>query len=291
MNVPKVKRSKKGKVLSNKEASVFVSFAGMRTDVTVNEEVLRRVFGSFGRISEVAIRLSLIDKLTFVRKGYAFIRYDVYSDGIMAAVNAAKIMHNTVRDNIHFHVEISRILASNMQNLNPRLPENTYEPRHDEFSGIVRSNNCQQNHGMTNQQHRAPYFQEQYDTRNEMHYEFHDQIFHNDEFLGVSDRYSPPHDEFPMDPSPSLTVFREMNNFMQIDGKHNAPNLSFLSNHHVNPNMGYQPYHRQQAKNVIGLNAGRLNHEHRSDPYAASLNIFPSTTSSISSSLSSTFSY
>jgi len=87
----------------------------MRTNVTVNEDILRRIFGRFGVLSEIAIRLSLIDKLTNVRKGYAFIRYEVNSNGVLAAVAAEKEVNNSIRDNVHYHVELSRVLANNLR--------------------------------------------------------------------------------------------------------------------------------------------------------------------------------
>jgi len=87
----------------------------MRTNVTVNEDVLRRIFGRFGVLSEIAIRLSLIDKFTNVRKGYAFIRYEVNSNGVFAAVAAEKEVNNTIRDNVHYHVELSRVLANSLR--------------------------------------------------------------------------------------------------------------------------------------------------------------------------------
>jgi hypothetical protein len=279
VNIQKVKRSKRGKVLSNQEASVFVSFAGMRTDVTVNEEVLRRIFGSFGRISEVAIRLSLIDKLTFVRKGYAFIRYEVSSDGVMAAVNAAKVMHNTVRDDVHFHVEISRILASNLQSLTSKNSNHKYDNRRNDFPS---NNNLQAPRNFGN----GPMQQDSF--RSSDDFPFHEQLFEQEEYSSFPKDYAPfePLMEYPQ------TVFRDAK--LMDHSIFNHPSSMHTSNPSNHTGLGYsshQPYHRPQ-NHFVAMNSGRMN-EHHFDgiPASSSTNSFSSSTSSISSSFSSTFSY
>lgn len=289
VNFQKVKRSKKGKVLSNQEASVFVSFAGMRTDVTVNEEVLRRIFGSFGQISEVAIRLSLIDKLTFVRKGYAFIRYEVSSDGVMSAVNAAKVMHNTVRDDVHFHVEISRILASNLQSLTSR---NSNSSKFDNR----RSDSSINNFPVSRSYGSGPLQHDPFGSNND--FPFHEQSFDHEEYSHFPKDFAP----FESPTEYPQSVFRDAKvpmmdhsfyNHPSSSSSHNPPNLSNYPA--LGHSSSHQPYHRPQ-NHFAGMNGVRMNdrmNDHHFDgiPPSSSMNSFASSTSSISSSFSSTFSY
>jgi hypothetical protein len=98
----------------SKSVSIFVSFAACRIDIVVTDEVLRDVFGRYGEIADVAIRLSVKDKATGLQRGYAFICYTNTNQGVEAAIRATNEMAYCEFGEVEYKCEASRRLMNKL---------------------------------------------------------------------------------------------------------------------------------------------------------------------------------
>jgi hypothetical protein len=103
----------------NRTISLFVSFNVLRQDITLTDEILRQVFGRYGPLVDVAIRLSLRDRDTSLQRGYAFICYADNPQGIDAALRASQELANAEFQGIYYKCEPSKRLQ---ERLGPRIP-------------------------------------------------------------------------------------------------------------------------------------------------------------------------
>lgn len=98
----------------NTTVSIFTSFQATRPDIDVTDESLRYVFGRYGQISDVAIRLSVKDPDTMLQRGYAFVCFQNDNSGIAAAMNATNEMAECEVDGVLYKCEVSRRLVQKL---------------------------------------------------------------------------------------------------------------------------------------------------------------------------------
>jgi hypothetical protein len=91
----------------------------LRQDITLTDETLRQVFGRYGPLVDVAIRLSLRDRDTSLQRGYAFICFADNPQGIDAALRASQELANTEFQGIYYKCEPSKRLQ---ERLGQRIP-------------------------------------------------------------------------------------------------------------------------------------------------------------------------
>lgn len=124
--------------LAKQEVSIYLTFVGMNPEVLVTEETLRKVFGVFGPIDDVAIRLSLTDNLTSVQKGYAFVYFITGHVGIEAAIQARKgFQVDKEVDNVFYHVELSKRLKMRLGIKSHEDNEGGHNEERDDVEGNV----------------------------------------------------------------------------------------------------------------------------------------------------------
>lgn len=99
---------------NNRSVSIFVSFNSVRQDVVITDEFLRNVFGRYGKIMDVAIRLSLRDKDSGLQRGYAFICYADNNAGVDAAMRVTREMTNVEFEGVFYKCEPSRRLLEKL---------------------------------------------------------------------------------------------------------------------------------------------------------------------------------
>jgi hypothetical protein len=113
MKLPKA-AGEAGKVEESRSISVYVAFNATMPDLIVNDEYLRTLFGAYGKIEDVSIKQSVIDRLTHCQRGYSFVCFEANELGMQAALRVAAEMKEVVLDGINYRCEVSRSLTTKL---------------------------------------------------------------------------------------------------------------------------------------------------------------------------------
>lgn len=109
-------------VKSNKQtAEVHFSFLTKQTTYLITEATIRQQYEKFGDIIDVVIkRTKLNEKLNF-QNGYGFVRYELCHEGIQAAINATKFMHQVNVDGVNYDTHLTHALETLLERYYPEM--------------------------------------------------------------------------------------------------------------------------------------------------------------------------
>jgi hypothetical protein len=91
----------------------------------VTEEEIKKVFERFGTVTCVSIKTNTFDQDSGLQKGYAFVHYEVSSEGRMSAYQAVNALADVVVDRVRYVTEFSR----NFMRLEHSLSDGHVRPR------------------------------------------------------------------------------------------------------------------------------------------------------------------
>lgn len=91
-------------------SAVHVSFISYQTSRLVTEESLRALYSKYGRVLDVSIKKSMIDRDISRQSGYGFVHYELTKEGVVSAVAAAKELTDTTIDDVNYKSSISHNL-------------------------------------------------------------------------------------------------------------------------------------------------------------------------------------
>lgn len=94
----------------------------------VTEESLSQLFSRFGQVKDVSIKKSTIEPDVGRQCGYGFVHFDVTTEGIQAAVGAAKALQDTTIEDVNYKSSISHNLSKMLHGEDSQSPiPNNYE--------------------------------------------------------------------------------------------------------------------------------------------------------------------